>query len=96
MSSNRPRPKPDHWGVGGYAILGVGLLTCIFALVQVGRALLVGVIYVPGSRFRPGRDMVFQWDEVGSVISILLYFFWGLGLPAGILVGLWATRWDKY
>ncbi|EIM28464.1 hypothetical protein MicloDRAFT_00050490 [Microvirga lotononidis] len=96
MAANKPCPKPDHWGVGGYAILGVTLLPCILASMQVGRALLFGAIYAPGERFRSGRDILLPWDEVGSVFLIGLYLFWGLGVPVGVLVGMWATRRDRY
>jgi hypothetical protein len=69
------------------------LLSTIFALVQIARGIFFGVIYSGG---RSGRDLVFQWGDPSSMETLVWYIVMALFVPMGILIGLWATRWDKY
>jgi hypothetical protein len=76
-----------------WLIVGLFCFPTIFALVQIARGIFFGIIYSGG---RSGRDLVFQWGDPSSMETLVWYIVMALFVPVGILIGLWATRWDKY
>ena len=76
-------------------MIGLFCLPTVIALVEIARGVLFGCIYVYGYRAN-GRYIVFEWGDPDAMITLLWYVVVALFVPAGILVGLWATWWDKY
>jgi hypothetical protein len=73
--------------------IGLLCLPSIFALVQIARAVLFGVIAYGRAL---DREMIFRWADLNAVMTLLVHVLVGLFVPGGILIGLWATRHDKY
>ena len=88
--------KPSNFQPGPikkWLFIGLLCLPTIFALVQIVRAVFFGVITY-GRRL--DKEMLFQWDDPNAVMTLLVDVLIGLFVPGGILIGLWATRHDKY
>ena len=94
MDPNTP-PYVEPSRIKKWLVISLFCLPTVFAMVQIARGILFGVIYDYGYR-GSGRDVVFQWSDPDSMVTLLWYIVMALFLPGGILVGLWATRWDKY
>jgi hypothetical protein len=80
--------------IKGWILIGLFCFPTLLALVQIARAVLFGVIYT-FTRSR-GQDLIFQWSDPNSIGWLIFYIFIGSFVPGGILVGMWATRNDKY
>jgi hypothetical protein len=92
MDPDKP-PYPEPSRIKKWLVIGLLCFPTIFALVQIARGIFFGVIYSGG---RGGRDMVFQWGDPNTTIVLAWYAFMALFIPGAILVGMWATRWDRY
>jgi predicted Na+-dependent transporter len=91
MASNRPPSKADN--IAAWLCLGFLCLATGYALVHIARAIFFGVIQT--AKRTNARDIPFQWSDPDALISLAFYAVLGL-ITGGILVGLWATRHDKY
>jgi amino acid transporter len=78
-----------------WLLISLLCLPTAIAVVEIARAILVGVIYAYGYRGN-GRDLAFARGDPDAMSTLLWYVVMALFVPGGILVGLWVTRWDKY
>jgi hypothetical protein len=76
-----------------WLLIALLCLPTIFALVQIVRAVFFGVIAYGRAL---DKQMIFRWEDPNAVMTLLVHVLIGLFIPAGILIGLWATRHDKY
>jgi hypothetical protein len=93
MDPNKP-PYAEPSRIKGWILVGLFCFPTVFALVQISRAIFFGVVYHYGKG--RGGDVIFQWGDPNSMVTLFWYIVMALFVPVGISVGLWATRHDKH
>jgi hypothetical protein len=93
MDTHEPQPSSLSENIKLWLFVGLLCLPIIYTVVSVAQTIESGVIYI--GRRNP-TPVTLRWYNPFVVLDIAAELFFGCILPVGVLVGLWATRNDKY